>query len=200
MIDYDDQVGWVRIDGFLPEVRAFAIRDACEAKLADLGTDLRVGDKPHSGTRRLVELVDRIPEVGPVVAQLSDVVTAVVGSGFRLSENSYRCPQSGFGGQKLHTDDVPRFEVGPNLCATAIVALVDFTSDNGATRVVPGSNLRPDLQRQAGQLESHPEEIRLTGPAGTAFVFTGHLLHSGMPNESDLPRPALQFTFRASGA
>jgi len=51
---------------------------------------------------------------------------------------------------------------------TAIVALTDFTQTNGATRIIPGSHCRPDLQRQSGSLKDHPNQILLTGPTGTA--------------------------------
>ena len=41
--------------------------------------------------------------------------------------------------------------------------------------------------------------LPLIGPAGTAFVFGGHLLHRGTENRSSAPRPALQISFRADG-
>ena len=78
---------------------------------------------------------------------------------------------------------------------TAVVALCDFTPDNGATSVIPGSHRRPDLQRRSGSLEYHPDELVLTGPAGTAFVFCGHLLHRGTRNRSTASRPALQVSW-----
>ena len=45
-------------------------------------------------------------------------------------------------------------------------------------------------------MSSHPDEVLLTGDAGDAFVFSGHLLHSGTPNRSADERPALQVTWR----
>lgn len=196
MVKYRDEIGWTRIDGLLSSKRAGLIGDSCLELLDRLDDDLRVGDKPHSGTRRLVDVTERVPEVADILDELAPVVEQIIGPGHELAEGTYRCPTPGFGQQLLHADDVPRMVVGPNLCATAIVALVDFTAENGATRVVPRSNRRADLQRLSGKLESHPDEIRLIGPAGTGFVFSGHLLHSGVRNYSSSPRPALQFTFR----
>lgn len=89
---------------------------------------------------------------------------------------------------------MPTLDPLPDRVATAIVALVPFTAENGATRVVPGSHRRIDLQRRSGGLSSHPDERTLTCAAGDAFVFSGHLLHSGTPNRSDHERPALQIT------
>ncbi len=87
-------------------------------------------------------------------------------------------------------------ETGPAAVATAIIPLVDMSAANGATTVVPGSHRRPDLQRLSGSLETHDDEVVLAAPAGSAIVFTGHLLHAGRPNRSDAPRPVLQVLWR----
>ncbi len=195
-VTYDDEIGWLRVDDLLSPVEAAAIVESCEREIASLGRDLRVGDKPHSGTRRLVDIVDRVSEAETIVERLRPIIEQIVGNHYELVEGTYRCPQPGFGQQLLHADDVPRLEPGPNLVATAIVALTAFTEENGATRLIPGSNHRIDLQRRSGSLEHHPDQIRLTGPAGCGFVFCGHTLHSGMINNSDEPRPCLQLSFR----
>ena len=158
----------------------------------------RVGDKPHAGTHHLVEIDERIPLVDEVLdrAPLLVAVSELIGPSFERLQVSYRSPQPGYGAQKLHADGLPKLDDGPDILATAIVALVDFTATNGSTRVVPGSHRRPDLQRMAGRLENHPDEVRLVGPAGTAFVFSGHLLHSGTRNDSPAERPALQLQWQ----
>ncbi|OWY58791.1 hypothetical protein B7486_78065, partial [cyanobacterium TDX16] len=154
---------------------------------------LRPGDKAASGTHHLNELADRVPAALEAIGdeRLLAVVHALVGPEAPAGDPSYRCPQPGYGGQRLHADSIPMLEVGPANVATCTIALTDFTEQNGATRIVPGSHRRPDQQRRSGNLESHPDERLLTGPAGTAFVFSGHLLHSGTPNRSARPRPAL---------
>ncbi len=193
---YDDRVGWVRLDAVLDEQRAADLAARC-SRLAD-GLDApRSGDKPAGGTRRLTGLDERLPETMELVRAVGPVVDQILADGWEPAEVAYRSPGPGFGGQRLHADDVPRLEPGPHRCATAIVALVGFTRTNGSTVVVPGSHHRPDLQRRAGSLVRHPEAVPLVGPAGTAFVFTGHLLHGGTTNRSSEPRPALQLTFRA---
>ncbi len=184
--------------GVLAPAAAAAVATACAADLDGLGRDARIGDKPHGGTRRLVDLVERVPAVAQVASdpRLLAPVHHLLGPAAVLDQLTYRSPEPGFGAQRLHADDLPMLEVGAARCATAIVALADFTADNGATRLVPGSHRRPDLQRQAGRLERHRDEIVLQGPAGTAFVLSGHVLHAGGLNRSDLPRPALQLVWR----
>ncbi len=206
-MSYDDAVGWVRLNELISRERAAELAAACSALLAEVGQHEdrgRPGDKAHSGTRHLVELADRLPAIADLIAkpQLVETLQAIIGERYRPLDLGYRSPEPGYGGQLLHADDVPRLEAAPssgppNAGATVIVPLVDFTDHNGSTRIVPGSNHRIDLQRLSGRLERHADEIRLTGPAGTGFAFSGHVLHSGTENTSSAPRPALQLVFRA---
>lgn len=172
----------------------------CHALLQLPDDQLDPRDKPASGTRHLRELDRRLPLVGDIVqrASLHHLIEQIVGPDHVLQQAEFRCPQSGFGGQKLHTDWLPLDASSHAQVATVIVALVDFTDTNGATRIIPGSHRRPDLQRAAGRLESHPDELVLVGDAGTAFVFSGHLMHAGGTNLSPAERPALQLIYHRS--
>lgn len=198
---WNDEAGWVACPNLLTRAQVETILSDIDGLAARDPADRALGDKPVAGTRHLNELAERSPAVAEVVndAVLDGLITEILGSGQRSLDASYRCPQPGFGGQQLHADDLPKYDAGPSRVATAIVALVDFTVNNGATRVVPGSHRRPDLQRQAGQLADHPDQLHLTGTAGSAFVFSGHLLHSGTRNDSDQERPALQLVWRTAG-
>jgi Phytanoyl-CoA dioxygenase (PhyH) len=81
--------------------------------------------------------------------------------------------------------------------------LDDFTADNGATRVVPGSHKFTQRAREAlaDPAAPHLDEVRLIAPAGTVVVFNSHVWHGGTMNHSDRPRRALHsyFTRRANG-
>lgn len=197
---YDPVVGWVRVDGVLTAEHATELAAAC-AELADGLVEIRAGDKPHGATRRLTALEERLPETVAIAEALGPVIDQILPGGWLVSEIAWRCPGPGTGEQQLHADDVPRIDpTSPDTGATALVALVPFTEANGATRVVPGSHLRLDQQRQSQQLRRHPDEVHLEGDAGTAFVFTRHLLHGGSQNRSTASRPALQISYRADGA
>lgn len=190
--------GWVRLPSLLSPSEVETILAECDPLLAEPLERQRLGDRPHGGTRHLMELDERVDLVHAVMERhsLVQAVDVVVGPSAVPIQVSLRSPRPGHGGQSLHTDDVPLLGGGPDRVATAIVALTAFTSANGATRVVPGSHRRPDLQVRAGALASHPDEVLLIGGAGDAFVFSGHLLHSGTVNVSDHDRPALQITWR----
>ena len=65
---------------------------------------------------------------------------------------------------------------------TALWALDDFTADNGATRIVPGSHLRP-----AGKPDT-AEAIPAEMPAGSVLLFSGRLYHGADANTTVRPR------------
>ena len=63
---------------------------------------------------------------------------------------------------------------------TAIFALTDFTEDNGATVVAPGSHRWPGLNP-----EVRPEQTsRATMKAGSALLYSGKIIHGGGPSSS----------------
>ena len=197
---FDDDAGWVEIPGFLTTTEVDEVVGQCQLLLAAEQQWPR--DKVAAGTQHLESLDQRVAQVAEIVKRepLPALVTQIVGSSAELFQAGLRCPNPGYGQQSLHADSQRQDGPHPADVATAILTLTNFTSDNGATRVVPGSHRRVDLQRQSGALTSHPNEVLLTGSAGTLFVFTGHLLHSGTQNRAGQPRPALQFLWRRTGS
>ena len=60
-------------------------------------------------------------------------------------------------------------------------AIEDFTSDNGATRVVPGSHRWDDFSRRA----TAGEITQAVMPAGSGMIYSGRVLHGGGANVSN---------------
>ena len=67
--------------------------------------------------------------------------------------------------------------------------LDDFTPDNGATRVVPGSHLT--RKKPSWGYDDIEGEIRLTAPAGSMAFWLSHTWHRSGPNFTDSPRRAV---------
>lgn len=88
----------------------------------------------------------------------------------------------GAGDQMLHRDQdvwVHLPKPHPEIQVASVVALVDFTAEIGATRVVPGSH-RWEPGRTAA-----PDEIAVAEmPAGAAVLYLGSTIHGGGPNSS----------------
>jgi ectoine hydroxylase-related dioxygenase (phytanoyl-CoA dioxygenase family) len=125
----------------------------------------------------------------------------VLGRDFRVGDPHGRNPLPGYGQQGLHADWMPRASVQPYFVLTTIFMLDDFTADNGATRLVPGSHrlVRP-IPKRLGQPEArHPSEMIVTGRAGSVLVLNGHTWHSGTRNASKGPRRTVQLIAQAAG-
>ena len=106
---------------------------------------------------------------------------------YYLNNISARCPLKGHPGQQLHLDSrLP----GVNYCITANVIwlLDDFTLENGATRVVPGSH---HWKKYASEGMVHEDEVRITGKKGSALIFNANLWHGGAENNTEMTRWAL---------
>ena len=106
---------------------------------------------------------------------------------YYLNNISARCPMKGHHGQQLHIDsNLP----GINYCIIVNVLWMidDFTLDNGATRVVPGSH---KWKTFASDGIGHPDEIRITGKKGSAIIFNANLWHGGAENMTDQSRWAV---------
>ncbi|WP_163752303.1 phytanoyl-CoA dioxygenase family protein [Mycolicibacterium helvum] len=84
--------------------------------------------------------------------------------------------------QFLHFDDgmypVPRPR--PSLSAATIWAITDFTADNGATVVIPGSHHWGD-DRKPTDTDEH---VSVVMPAGSVVFFVGTLWHGGGANHT----------------
>ena len=71
-----------------------------------------------------------------------------------------------------------------------IWAITDFTAENGATQVVPGSTQWPDDQ------EIQPEQItQAEMKAGSVLVYSGSVFHGGGANTSDQDRIGINITY-----
>jgi ectoine hydroxylase-related dioxygenase (phytanoyl-CoA dioxygenase family) len=109
----------------------------------------------------------------------------------------------GSGEQLLHRDeavwsDVPK--PAPELQMAAVIAFVDFTRENGGTRVVPGSHRWSDRSMIPAEQFAHlsKTEGRIAYaemPAGSAVVYTGGTIHAGGSNTTEIPRRGAHLSY-----
>ena len=125
---------------------------------------------------------------------LLDVLDRTLGPSYQLSAPTGIHIGPGEKAQVLHTDDgiYPLPRPHPEVVLNTMWALDEFTSDNGATRVVPGSHRWVDR---------HPvdpdETVTVTMPAGSVLFILGSLWHGGGANGTDRPRLGVLLEYAA---
>src|SRR5438046_6895931 len=86
---------------------------------------------------------------------------------FKLSSLNFRAALPGQGLEGLHADWGSAVEPGDYFVCNSIWLLDDFTEQNGATRVVPGSQRSGKLPKDAmaDPTAPYPGEIKVMAPA-----------------------------------
>ena len=191
-----DQDGYSVIARFLDtrmveELRA-RVEELYESEAENAGSEFR----REPGARRLANLVDKGEIFQRLIAlpRILELVRHVLGPRFKLSSFNARSanPYSNEA-QPLHCDAGAVPDAGGFWVCNTIWLLDDFTSDNGATRVIPGSQHWRKLPQDALEdpEQSHPAEVLLLAPAGSVIVMNTHAWHGGTANKSSAPRRAL---------
>jgi len=118
--------------------------------------------------------------VHPALLAVCDAILLPSCANYRLNIAHVLDRGPGSEQQLLHRDElvwVHMPDPHPELQVASIIALEDFTAENGATRVVPGSHRWPK------ERQPEPGEIAVAEmPAGSAIVYLGSVIHGGGPN------------------
>jgi hypothetical protein len=189
-----DGDGYIVIDGVLTSDDIAAMNVAIDELYAKAKEDplFRTGGTLHlDGLKEMGVPFDRAWTNAKVV----EAVTHLLGADYLMSRAHLRAPLAGEGAQSLHADYHTMPDDGGHYLATMIVAVDAFTSDNGATRLVPGSQKQLRLNAPKDHDSPHPEQRVVEMSADSALVFSGHLWHSGTRNRTGAPRRALQIIF-----
>lgn len=181
-----DRDGYVVIERAVDAEVLAAIRDELDPLLGD-GAHHGRNDFEGFATNRVYGLLAKVPSEAALV--LHPRVLAVLDSlllpGYLLTANLAINLLPGETAQQLHVDDGfyrltrPRRPVS----ISTVWAIDDFTAENGATEVVPGSH------RWAGERPGADVDlVAVEMPAGSLVVFLGTLWHRGGTNRTDRPR------------
>ena len=149
--------------------------------------------KQEPGARRLANLVNKGALFEDVILtpRVLECMAHVLGPGFKLSSVNVRSalPNSDCD-QPLHADSgAVADETGYFVC-NSVWILDDFTAENGATRMVPGSHLWRRLP-PPDMYAPHPAQQLVTGAAGSVVVMNAHMWHGGTANRTAQPRRAM---------
>jgi ectoine hydroxylase-related dioxygenase (phytanoyl-CoA dioxygenase family) len=100
--------------------------------------------------------------------------------------------------QPLHRDELAwdffPFPTDYDIQCNTIWAMTDFTADNGATRVVPGTHkLGPKATSAEAQIGREIERAEME--RGSAFFYTGKVYHGAAANTTDKVRQGINITY-----
>jgi ectoine hydroxylase-related dioxygenase (phytanoyl-CoA dioxygenase family) len=197
-----DEQGFTVLENIIDPDWIEPLRQAFETIYAAEGTEAGKEVAQMEGVRRLADLVNKGEVFDQVYLQptLLTAVYHILQRSFKLHSLNGHDPLHGHGMQTLHADSgEPCTPGGPYHVVNSMWMLDDFTTDNGGTRLVPGSHLRPG--RIGDYVEDrnadHPEQIQLTGKAGCVAVFNGNVWHSSFINRNGAARRTLHCAFIA---
>ena len=128
----------------------------------------------------------------PRVMEVADAVLKRHCSNYRIGSTTAIEVHPGEDAQVLHRDDsfYPMRLPDVEFQISAMWALDDFTAENGATRIVPGSH---DL-RDIDSVEENDVEQAVM-PRGSVLFYLGSTLHGGGANTTNAPRTGLINTY-----
>jgi ectoine hydroxylase-related dioxygenase (phytanoyl-CoA dioxygenase family) len=155
----------------------------------------------EEGTRRLADLVNKGEVFDKIYIhpRILAAVHHILKRDFKLSSLNARDAIPGQGHQDFHADWGARKEEEPFHVVNSVWMIDDFTADNGATRILPGSH---KLAGEAGDTlkdpkAPHPDEVLAIAPAGSVLVFNAHAWHGGTKNHTQKTRRACHGYFTA---
>jgi ectoine hydroxylase-related dioxygenase (phytanoyl-CoA dioxygenase family) len=189
--------GYTVIEGAIePDVVA-ALRAALERLEAELEAIPADNDFEGRQTVRIYNLLARgdVWAKVPVHPAVLPVVEGVLDPGCLVSSLSSIAIGPGETAQPIHADDqlMPLAKPhAPTVCNT-MWALTDFTEDNGATRVIPGSHLAASSPDYGAPYESVPAVMQ----AGSVLVWHGSLWHGGGANTTGERRVGVAMNYCA---
>ncbi|MDQ6696021.1 MAG: phytanoyl-CoA dioxygenase family protein [Actinomycetota bacterium] len=191
------EVGYTIVPGAIDQ----ALIEDLDTELARLEQEL--GAVPANNefegqhTVRIYNLLVHGPpfDAVPIHPAVLPIVEAVLDRGCLISSLSSIAIDAGESAQPIHADDqlMPIAKPHtPTVCNT-MWALTDFTEENGATRVVPGSHLADHSPDYGAPYEPVPAEME----CGSVLIWHGSLWHGGGANRTAQRRTGVAMNYCA---
>lgn len=166
------------------------------------------GKEAHQeeGAIRLADLINKDPmfQICFTHPRILAAANHVLQNGFKVTALNARYALPGQGDQMLHADwgpenpsDWDAVKAGHYCGMNSLWLLEDYTPDNGATRIVPGTHksYRMPEEVMTDPREPYPDEVLLLAPAGTVIAFNSHCWHGGTLNRTSGLRRVLHMGF-----
>jgi ectoine hydroxylase-related dioxygenase (phytanoyl-CoA dioxygenase family) len=196
-------VGCALVTDVLPhafvERTRHALYEAREGILRDVGPD-RLRAAGEIGTLRLPMKYDRHFFSFLEIPEVLQFIDATVGPTAILHlQNGFILPPALPGGSKVFQTtfhrDFPRYMNGYVASVNAFFAIDEFTRENGATLLVPGSHRQPQAP---GADYMARVAVAAEAPAGAMLLFDSTIWHAAGENVSGRDRLAINHQFTRS--
>ncbi len=155
--------------------------------------------QPQWHSRAVAELIGFPPMV--------DFLTDVLGPDIVFTRGFFQRTLPGTPGISIHTDGQPHgsdlfgYEGSCPRLLRVLYYLDDLTPQRAPFRLIPRSHLSFHAEASPYvRYTSHPEEITIAAPAGTAVVVPSMLLHGSHPNKDSNLRELVQLGYRPAWA
>ncbi len=186
-----DHDGGLIIDDFLDPQTLQKLRDEVLPTVANHPAGAAAGHEfwQHfhgTQTKRITGLANMSPTWGEVLCDslYKGMADHYLGNdNYHLNTGQLICIGPGETPQLLHRDELNWPEAAgrdSELTVTAIFALTDFTKENGATVIAPGSHRWPGAMPAVDSNQT----CQATMTAGSALLYSGKVIHGGGPNSS----------------
>jgi len=189
--------GWTVVDNAIPEDLTDAIHDDLLRLERSLG--VVPADNLFEGLRttRIYNLLvhGALYERIPVHPNVLPIVERVLDPGLLISSLSSIAIGPDESAQLIHADDqvIPLPKPHPPIICNTMWAITDFTQENGATRLCPGTHLADHSPDPLQHYDSIPAEMS----KGGVLVWVGSLWHGGGANRTDRRRVGIAMNYCA---
>ena len=189
--------GWAVVEGAIDLDYVEALEDDLRRLERQLGTV--PADNLFEGvhTTRIYNLLVHGPlyQRIPLHPNVLPIVERVLDKGLLVSSLSSIAIGPGEAAQPIHSDDqlIPLPKPHPPLICNTMWALTDFTEDNGATRLCPGTHL---AEHSPNPL-AHHDSIAAVMSKGSVLIWVGSLWHGGGANTTDERRVGIAMNYCA---
>jgi ectoine hydroxylase-related dioxygenase (phytanoyl-CoA dioxygenase family) len=185
-----DERGYLVLPGFMGGELLSGLRKRIEELFTEEGESAGSEFKQEPHARRLANLVNKGEIFERIIRtpRILECMEHVLGPQFKLSSLNVRSagPHSPCA-QPLHADSAAIADERGYWVCNSVWMLDEFTTENGAIRMVPGSHRWQRLP----DVTEHPGEQLLTGTAGTVAIMNAHMWHGAAANRTASHRRAM---------
>ena len=188
-----DERGYLVLPDLMGRELLDEVRERVEQLFAEEGDRAGGEFKQEPYARRLANLVNKgeVFERVILTPRVLECMQHVLGPMLKLSSLNVRSAEPmGDCAQPWHADSAAIADDRGYWVCNSVWMLDDFTPDNGATRMVPGSHKwrrvpPPDLY------DPLPGEELVLGKAGAVVIMNAHMWHGATANRTNAPRRAM---------